>query len=277
MSSGPIIILVEPQLGENIGMTARAMANFGLHEMRLVNPRENWLNQKTIAAAAGAGFVIEAAQLYTSLEDAIADLHTLYATTARERGQGKPIQGPDEAARIMADHVSSGHKVGILFGRERTGLENEDIALADAICTFPVDPEFASLNLSQAVLLMSYAFRIASDHGSALPFANKTKWPPATREALKNFFAYLDEKLDERGFYRPASKKPRMSINLHNIFLRIGMDEQDLRTLRGMFVRLIDGPRKPYSKRARREAELLARAEAEAQTDSQTELDHDEP
>jgi len=177
----------------------------------------------------------------------------------------------------MAERSSSGDKVGILFGRERTGLENEDIALADAICTFPVDPEFASLNLSQAVLLMSYAFRIASDKGNALPFANKTKWPPATREALKNFFDYLDEKLDERGFYRPASKKPRMSINLHNIFLRIGMDEQDLRTLRGMFVRLIDGPRKPYSKRARREAELKARADAAALAESPTEGEQDEP
>ena len=264
MSEGPAIILVEPQLGENIGMTARAMANFGLHEMRLVNPRDNWLNQKTIAAAAGAGFVIDQAKLYRSVREATADLHHLYATTARERGQGKQVHGPDEAARVLFDHMKQNHKVGILFGRERTGLENEDIALADAICTFPVDPEFASLNLSQAVLLMSYAWRSAQDEGIKLPFTHKTKWPPATREALLNFFEYLDEKLEERGFYRPASKKPRMSMNLHNIFMRIGMDEQDLRTLRGVIVRLVDGPRKPYSKKARREAEAALKAASES-------------
>jgi tRNA/rRNA methyltransferase len=245
-------------------MTARAMANFGFHDMRLVNPRENWLNQKTIAAAAGAGFIIESAGLFSSVADAIADLHCIYATTARERGQGKPVHGPDEAASLMVDHLRADHKVGILFGRERTGLENEDIALADAICTFPVDPEFASLNLSQAVLLMSYSLRIARDNGTKLPFASKTKWPPATRDALAHFFAYLDEKLEERGFYRPASKKPRMSLNLHNIFLRIGMDEQDLRTLRGMIVRLVEGPRKPYSKKAKREAEAALKSASES-------------
>lgn len=266
MSHMPAIILVEPQLGENIGMTARAMANFGLHDMRLVNPRENWLNQKTIAAAAGAGFVIEKASLFGSVREAVADLHYLYATTARERGQGKPVHGPDEAARRLSAHVKENHKVGILFGRERTGLENEDIALADAICTFPVDPEFASLNLSQAVLLMSYAWRSAQEEGKALPFSHKAKWPPATRESLLSFFEYLDEKLDERGFYRPASKKPRMSMNLHNIFMRIGMDEQDLRTLRGVIVRLVDGPRKPYSKKARREAEAEAARKAKAES-----------
>lgn len=260
MSLGPVIILVEPQLGENIGMTARAMANFGLHHMRLVNPRADWLTQKTIAAAAGAGFVIESAQLFSSVKDAIADLHFLYATTARERGQGKPVHSPDDAARLICSHLDEDHKVGILFGRERTGLENDDIALADAICTFPVDPEFASLNLSQAVLLMSYAWRIAHDQGAKLPFSHKTKWPPATREQVIDFFAYLDEKLDERGFYRPASKKPRMSMNLHNIFMRISMDEQDLRTLRGMIVRLVEGPRKPYSKTARRAVEAALRA-----------------
>lgn len=115
MSDTPIIILVEPQLGENIGMTARAMANFGLHNMRLVNPRENWLNQKTIAAAAGAGFVIEKASLFSSVREAVADLHYLYATTARERGQGKPVHGPDEASRRLSDHVKQSHKVGILL------------------------------------------------------------------------------------------------------------------------------------------------------------------
>ena len=259
MSHGPVIILVEPQLGENIGMTARAMANFGLHEMRLVNPRENWLNQKTIAAAAGAGFVIEAATLCASVREAVADLNFVSATTARERGQGKPVHGPSEAAQTLKARIEAGGKAGVLFGRERTGLENKDIALSDAICTFPVDPEFASLNLSQAVLLMSHSWRLAAE-GEKLPFARKRKWDPASREALLSFFDYLDEKLEDRDFYRPASKKHRMSLNLRNLLMRIDMDEQDLRTLRGMIVRLVDGPRKPYSKKSRRAAELAARA-----------------
>jgi len=253
MKDTPIIILVEPQLGENVGMTARAMANFGLHQMRIVNPRENWLNQKTIAAAAGAGFVIEQASLYSSVREAVADLNFIYATTARERGQGKPVHGPTEAAQTLKTRIDAGGKVGVLFGRERTGLENEDIALADAICTYPVDPEFASLNLSQAVLLMSYSFRLASE-GESLPFARKVRWEPANRETLLSFFDYLDEKLEERDFYRPASKKERMSINLRNILMRIDMDEQDLRTLRGMIVRLVEGKRKPYSKKSKAEA-----------------------
>ncbi len=257
MSDKPIIILVEPQLGENIGMAARAMANFGLHELRMVRPRENWMNQKTEAASAGAGFVLESAKLYDTLKEAVADLNFVYATTARERGQGKPIHGPSEAGANLKARITEGGKVGVLFGRERTGLENHDIALADAICTYPVDPNFASLNLSQAVLLMGYAFQTASGE-SSLPFARKTRWPAAERGTILNFFDYLDEKLEERGFYRPPNKKQRMSMNLRNILLRMDMDEQDLRTVRGMIVRLVEGPRVPYSKKRKREAALKA-------------------
>jgi tRNA/rRNA methyltransferase len=253
MSNGPIIILVEPQLGENIGMTARAMANFGLHDMRLVNPRENWLNQKTYAAAAGADFILDGVTLYDTVKDAVADLHFVYATTARERGQGKPVHGPSDAAINLKTRASTGEKTGVLFGRERTGLENLDIALADAICTYPIEPSFSSLNLSQAVLLMGYAYRTAVAEPQ-LPFGQKNRWPPAERAAVLNFFDFLEEKLEERGFFRPASKKDRMSLNLRNILLRIGMDEQDLRTLRGMVVRLVEGPRVPYSKQQKREA-----------------------
>jgi tRNA/rRNA methyltransferase len=253
MSKGPIIILVEPQLGENIGMAARAMANFGLHELRLVRPRENWMNQKTEAAAAGADFVLHAATLYDTLKEAVADLNFVYATTARERGQGKPVHGPTDAASNLKIRIDLGEKVGVLFGRERTGLENSDIALTDAICTYPIDPGFSSLNLSQAVLIMGYAYRLAGNDAT-LPFGQKTRWPPAERGAVLNFFDYLDEKLEERGFFRPANKKHRMSMNLRNILLRIGMDEQDLRTMRGMIVRLVEGPRVPYSKQRKREA-----------------------
>ena len=152
----PAIILVEPQLGENIGMVARAMANFGLTELRLVNPRDGWPNDKARAAASRADHVIDGAVLFPTLTEAIADLNFVFATTARERDGFKPVRAPGEAVRALRTRGSAGQKTGILFGRERIGLENEEVALADEIVTFPVDPTFASLNIAQAVLLMSY-------------------------------------------------------------------------------------------------------------------------
>ena len=246
---GPVIILVEPQLGENIGMAARAMANFGLTEMRLVRPRHNWKHQKTLATAANAAFVVEAAQVFPDLRSAIADLQFVYATTARERGQGKPVVGPQEAGTAMATRLAAGEKVGVLFGRERTGLENDDIAAADEILTFPVNPRHASLNLAQAVLLTGYSYAQAA--AMPLPFTRKETWPPADRETVLSFFDYLEEALEQRGFFRPEHKRPVMSRNLRNIFHRIGMSEQDVRTLRGMVVRLIEGPREPQTKKRR--------------------------
>ena len=260
LTGGPAIILVEPQLGENIGMAARAMANFGLSDLRLVRPRDKWLNQKTEAASAGAVHLVKSARLFDTIESAIADLNFLYATTARERGQGKPVHGPQEAGAIMKARIHDGQNVGVLFGRERTGLENEDIAMADAICTFPVNPAYASLNLSQAVLLVGYSWMTA-DGKVDLPFVRKTRWPPADRAAVTNFFDFLETTLAERGFFRPPHKKRVMSLNLRNIFHRIGMDEQDLRTLRGMVVRLIEGPRQPQTKKRQKPAK---QAEPEA-------------
>ncbi len=249
LSGGPVVILVEPQLGENIGMTARAMANFGLSEMRLVRPRGNWLHQKTRAAAAGAEYVLDGAQVFASLAEAMADLHFVYATTARERGQGKDVVGPAEAGPAMRARVAAGEKVGILFGRERTGLENDDISLADAILTYPVNPAYASLNLAQAVLLAGYAWQAAAAAAEPLPFAKKEKWPPATREAVLSFFDYLEDQLATRGFFRPPHKRPNMSRNLRNMFHRMSMSEQDVRTIRGMIVRLVEGPREPQTKK----------------------------
>jgi tRNA/rRNA methyltransferase len=249
LEGGPVVILVEPQLGENIGMAARAMANFGLSEMRLVRPRERWLNQKTRAAAAGATFILDAATVYPDLREAIADLTFVYATTARERGQGKVVVGPAEAGPVLRSRAARGEKTGVLFGRERTGLENDDIALADEILTYPVNPAYASLNLAQAVLLLGYAWMAAGD--APLPFTRKEKWPPATRDMVVSFFEFLEESLEARGFFRPAHKKPVMSRNLRNIFHRIGMSEQDVRTLRGMVVRLVEGPREPQTKKRR--------------------------
>ena len=152
----PVIILVEPQLGENIGMVARAMANFGLAELRLVNPRDGWPNDKARAAASKADHVIDATAVFADLASAVADLNFVLATTARERDGFKPVRAPVEAARALRARGEGGQRTGILFGRERFGLFNEEIALADEIVTFPVNPAFASLNIAQAVLLMSY-------------------------------------------------------------------------------------------------------------------------
>src|SRR4051812_19085000 len=153
---GPAIILVEPQLGENIGMVARAMANFGLADLRLVSPRDGWPSDKARAAASKADHVIDAATVYATVEEALTDLNFVYATTARMRDGFKPVRSPIVAAQTLKQRYDRGEKVGILFGREKAGLSNEDVALADEIVTFPVNPAFASLNIAQAVLLMSY-------------------------------------------------------------------------------------------------------------------------
>src|SRR5262249_12822674 len=156
LAEGPVIILVEPQMGENIGMVARAMANFGLAELRLVNPRDGRPNAKAQAAASKADHVIEGTKVYDTLEQAIADLNFVYATTARERDGYKPVRSPVAAAQTLRAKFRAGEGTGILFGRERWGLTNEEVALADEIVAFPVNPAFASLNIAQAVLLMSY-------------------------------------------------------------------------------------------------------------------------
>src|SRR5690606_36458697 len=154
ITGGPVIVLVEPQLGENIGMVARAMANFGLSELRLVSPRDGWPNEKARAAASRADHVIEGARLFDDLKEAIADLHFVYATTARQRDGFRPVRAPVEATASLRQRAKAGERTGILFVRERTGLEMEEIGLADEIITFPVNPAFASLNLAQAVLLL---------------------------------------------------------------------------------------------------------------------------
>jgi tRNA/rRNA methyltransferase len=269
LSGGPVILLVEPQLGENIGMVARAMANFGLVELRLVRPRHNWLHQKTRAAAAGADYVLEQAQVFASLPEAMADLHFVFATTARERGQGKEVFGPNEAALDMRARIGAGEKVGILFGRERTGLENDDIALADVILTYPVNPAYASLNLAQAVLIAGFAYVNAGDQ--PVPFTRKVKWPPATREMVLSFFTYLEAQLEERGFFRPVHKRTIMSRNLRNMFHRMSLSEQDVRTWRGMVVRLVDGPRdNPQTRKRQRQKKAgseIQSAPADAKSD----------
>ncbi|QAY95944.1 RNA methyltransferase [Methylovirgula ligni] len=253
LTGGPAVILVRPQLAVNIGMCARAMANFGLSDLRLVNPREGWprtgaLRKGAYAAAAGAVHLLEAAKLFSSLEEAVADLNAVYATTARERGQLKPVLAPDAAMSEAAARVLAGEKLGILFGPERTGLDNEEIALADKIISFPVNPAYASLNLAQAVLLVGYEWMKAA-HGSAPPFQPPERSPGAPREMILSFFAYLEGELERVGFFRPLAKRPVMQNNLRNIFHRMNLSEQDVSSLRGMVVRLVEGPRAGKTRR----------------------------
>ncbi len=243
---GPAVVLVRPQLAVNIGMAARAMANFGLSDMRLVSPREigsaRALKKGASQAASGAVYILEGARFFDSVEAAIADLNCVWATTARERGQDKRVLLPDVAMPEMASRLNAGEKHGILFGPERTGLENHEVALADALITFPVSPAYASLNLAQAVLLTGYEWQRAK--GATLPFDNPKFSPAAPREMITSLFTFLEEALEARGYYRPLPKAPVMKRNMRNMFHRMQLTEQDVRTFRGALVRLLNGPRK---------------------------------
>ncbi|MCT8989506.1 RNA methyltransferase [Chelativorans sp. SCAU2101] len=246
IANGPAIVLVEPQLGENIGMVARAMANFGLAELRLVNPRDGWPNEKARAAASRADHVIDGARVFSDVASAIADLHFLFATTARPRDNFKPVRGPVEAARELRARHGGGQKTGILFGRERWGLTNEEVAAADGIVTFPVNPAFASLNVAQAVLLMSYEWMKAGGEGVKPVSPEQT---PATRAHLDSLFAYLDRVLSERGYFRTEDKKPKMMDNLKALFTRPGFTVEELAVLRGVLTSLEKfSPKQPKGK-----------------------------
>lgn len=230
---GPAIILCEPQLGENIGTTARAMANFGLWDLRLVNPRDGWPNERAIAAASRADHVIEKVRVFDTVEAAIADLSLVHATTARRRDMQKEVLGPEESARRLGAHIAAGQGAGLLFGREKWGLYNEEVALAESIVTLPVEPAFASLNIAQAVLVMSYEWRRQSEHGPVLPFASGLD-EPAPRTELLGLFEHLEGTLDRTGFFKTEDKRPAMVTNLRAIFTRARLTSQEIRTLRGV-------------------------------------------
>jgi len=229
----PAIILVEPQLGENIGAAARAMANFGLWDLRLVNPRDGWPNVHAERAASKADHVLEKVRVFQSLAEAIADLDLVYATTARSRDLQTDVLGPDTATKNLNQHVVNGGKAGVLFGRERWGLYNEEVAVADAIVTFPVEPAFASLNIAQAVLLMSFEWRRNSE-GDSLPFTAPPESLPATKDQLLGLFEHLEGVLDTTGFFTSADKRPSMVDNLRTALTRARMTAQEIRTFRGV-------------------------------------------
>jgi tRNA/rRNA methyltransferase len=241
---GPIIVLVEPQLGENIGATARVMANFALKRLRLVKPRDGWPNVHARRAASGADRILDEAKLYDTVEAAIADCTLVLATTARAHDQAKPVISPDAAAALLATRVGAGENVAVLFGRERHGLENDEVALADRIVTFPVNAAFASLNLAQAVAVVAYEwFKLAC--GGALPFAMPQKSQAAGKEQVQAFFAYLEHQLDEVEYFRPLEKRATMLLNLRNIFARMQPTQQDIQTLHGIVVALCEGRKGP--------------------------------
>ncbi|THK38515.1 RNA methyltransferase [Ensifer sp. MPMI2T] len=234
LTEGPAIILAYPQLGENIGMVARAMANFGLSELRLVNPRDGWPSEKARSAASRADHVIDGAKLYGSLADAIADLNFVYATTARDRDGYKPVRSPIIAARTLRQRFKSGEAVGIIFGRERTGLTNEEVALADEIVTFPVNPAFASLNLAQAVLLMSYEWMKTGMESEDETSFQAIPQRPATKEHLQGLFDHLEDALEARNYFRSADKKPKLVENLRAVLTRPAFTESEIQVLRGV-------------------------------------------
>lgn len=232
-SALPCVILVEPQLAENVGMAARAMMNCGLEEMRLVNPREDHVSAKAVSASSNAEEILYNAKVYTSTEDAIADLQWVAATTARHRDQTKAVLSAEFAAQTAAEKLKAGFRCGIMFGPERTGLNNRDVCLADAIINIPLNPRHCSLNLSQAVLLTGYEFyKTQKDLGTEAFVTNHTT--PADKDKVLKFCTYLESLLEDCGNFRIGEKREKMVINLRNIFTRGQLTEQELNTLYGV-------------------------------------------
>jgi tRNA/rRNA methyltransferase len=236
----PVIVLVRPQLGENIGKAARAMLNFGLVELRLVTPRDGWPNPNTGPAAAGADIVLEQAQVFATLADAVADCAHVYATTVRKRGVTKPVVTPDQAAREI--HTTARNhpdtRSAIVFGPERSGLETEEVALARTILTVPINPQFASLNLAQAVILCAYEWSkhvIAEDsEGALVSPTTEELLPPAPQEDLEGMIAQFETMLDAAGYFFPPSRANATRLTLRNLLTKPGWNHLEVRTLRGV-------------------------------------------
>jgi tRNA/rRNA methyltransferase len=232
----PAIVLVCPQLAENVGMAARAMMNCNLDEMRLVRPREDHLSAKAVSASSGAERILQNAKVYDSTADAVADLVTVYATTARRRNQVKTIYTAEEAVTHLNERLLAA-PCGILFGPERTGLENDDVSIADAVIEIPLNPEHCSLNLSQAVLLVGYEWYKTQINAPRERFVTNAT-VPATKEQVFRFLAFLEDSLADFKNYQDPEKRPTLLRNLHNIFTRDQMTEQEINTLYGLITYL---------------------------------------
>ena len=246
LTDGPTVILAHPQLGENIGAAARAMANFGLSELRLVNPRDGWPSDSARAAAAKADHVIDGAKVFDSLPEALADLHFVYATTARGREMFKPVRSPEYAAKILRERRQKGERVGLLFGREKWGLESAEIALADEIITFPVNPAFASVNLAQSVLITAYEWMKSA--GGDLPISDPPR-QAATKKDLFHLFDHLEEALAAKDYFRPPHKKATMVENLRTILQKADLSKPEIHALRGVIAAFEERKKRPRKAR----------------------------
>jgi len=241
----PVIVLVRPQLGENIGKAARAMLNFGLTEMRLVAPRDGWPNPAAGPAASGADIVLEQAKVYATTAEAVADCAHVHATTVRKRGVTKPVIGADECGRIV--HTQEGRHA-VLFGPERSGLETEDVALARNILTIPINPEFGSLNLAQAVILVAYEWSrigremVGADEVLVQPTLEDTL-PPAPQEELDGLIAHLERMLEPRGYFLPEPRAEATRRTLRGLLTKPAWNHLEVRTLRGILSALEKPPR----------------------------------
>ncbi|GAO00698.1 MULTISPECIES: RNA methyltransferase [Komagataeibacter] len=240
IGNSPVVILVRPQMAENIGTTARAMANGGLFHMRIVAPRDGWPQERAWRSASGADRILESAQVFDTVDDAVADLHHVFATCPRPRHIVKPVLTARGGAAELREMTDRGLKVGLMFGPERAGLDNEDMARADALIRYPLNPAFMSLNLAQAVMIMAYEWWMAADDTPPRTLmTNETH--VATRGELDNFMRHLIADLDECGFLRNEQKRPGMVRNLRHFFLRGEVTEQELRTLHGVVTELSRG------------------------------------
>lgn len=233
----PVFILVRPQLAENVGTAARAMMNCAISEMRLVDPDEDPLCSRAIAASSGADEILRNAKVFKTVEEAVADLQKVYATTGRPRDMIKPVFTGQGMAKDIQAQQSHGVKCGVMFGPERTGLENEDVAYADAIVNIPLNPKHCSLNLAQAVLLTGYEiFRLTDS--TAEEYLATPNTILADKTELEHLFSHLEDELEQVGYFRSPEKKPRMMRNLRSIFLRANLTSQDVRTLHGVITDL---------------------------------------
>ena len=231
----PVMILVRPQLGENIGMCARAMMNCGLSDMRIVDPRDGWPSERARAAASGADAVIDGARIYETTADAVADLRFVLATTARPRDSVQQVMTPREAAPTLHRAHRDGIATGVIFGPEAKGLANKDVVLADAILAVPLNPAFKSLNLAQAVFCVGYEWlQTGIDEATWRETASNRAARPANKQELNGLFEHLESELDDCGFLRPPEKRPAMVRNIRNMLQRAQFTEQEVRTFRGI-------------------------------------------
>ncbi|MEO1285027.1 MAG: RNA methyltransferase [Pseudomonadota bacterium] len=234
----PVFVLVRPQMGENIGAAARAMWNFGLDAMRIVDPRDGWPNSKAVAMASGAGRLLDEALLAETTPDALQDCDMVFATTARPRGLTKPVVTPERAMRISAEKIAAGQRVGVLFGPERAGLENDDIARANAIINVPVNPEFPSLNLAQCVLLTAYEWR-RSTEGATPERIEMAQADWASHADVENLSMHYEDTLTQAGFFFPDTKAANMKTNLRNMWSRMPLTRADVQMLHGVLRQMV--------------------------------------